>query len=88
MSLTIASEREKRYLTSGSDIQNALSNCRQCYNMTNHGDYVVFHTKLPSIIITKQKKLGFIVNSEENPSLLGHWFTLIIFGKHLILCDS
>ena len=89
MSLANATEREKRYLTTGNDIQNALSNCKLCYKITNQGDYVIFHTKLPSIIIPKNKrKMGFIVNSEENPSVIGHWFSLIIFGHFLVLCDS
>ena len=47
---------EKRYLTTGNDIQNALSRCKQCYSMTNQGKYVLFHTQLPHITIAKKKK--------------------------------
>ena len=81
---------EKRYLTTGNDIQNALSRCKQCYSMTNQGKYVLFHTQLPHITIAKKKKkLGFIINTEENSNFLGHWFTILVYsGKVAVLADS
>ena len=90
MSNTVAINKEKRYLTTGSDIQNALSRCKQCYTMTNDGNYVLFHTELPNITISrKKKKLAFIINTEENSNSLGHWFALLTYsGKVAVLADS
>ena len=85
------STRENKFLTTGEDLEKLLARCKTCYNITNNGNYVLFHTKLPNIIIPQKKKIALIINTKDETESegLGHWFTLVIYkNSKLFLCDG
>ena len=78
-------------LTTGEDIRKLLAKCPTCYSITNNGNYVIFHSKLPQLIITDNRpKIALIVNTATSHRVIGHWFSLIFFssGRKLFLCDG
>ena len=84
----MSSTREKRFLTTGGDIENLLTRCKKCYSITNNGEYVIFHQKLPTLIIPIKNKVALIVNTTKE-NRVGHWFILVIFkNAKLSLCDG
>ena len=89
-------KNETQYLTTGEDIRKLLSKCDTCYSITNNGNYVIFHTKLPQIILPFNKvKIGLIVNTASTEKVLGHWFTLNLYlssglnkNRYCYCCDG
>lgn len=77
-----------KHLTSGTDLITVLKGCKKCFKTIAHGKHVVPHKALPFININL-KKTGFLVNSCNSPSQIGHWFTLLFSSSRIaFLCDG
>jgi hypothetical protein len=81
---------ERKFITSASDLRRALKNCTRCNNITMKGQFICSHEGLLSLDITKcrKKKIAIIVNSESDPSLLGHWIVCLISHRFLLFLDG
>ena len=75
------------------DLTETLKNCSRCYLLTKSGCNIVPFDELNQIHIdSKTKKECFIVNSSNNPDIIGHWFVISIFGgtkkKYAVIADG
>lgn len=65
-------------ITSTTDLQNILSNCKECQKITLEGKLILPHSELPNI---KLKKLGrrikYCLTVCSKRQGIGHWFTII-----------
>jgi hypothetical protein len=81
---------ECRFITNVTDLQTALKNCKRCNNITMNGRFIYSHEHLSILDITrcKKKKIAIIINSESDPSLLGHWVVCLVSHKFLLFLDG
>ena len=90
MATTLPSASEHDNVTSGQDIIDLISNCADCKQITNGGNYVISYIHLPNLVLPKRPKIGIIVNTEHDDSSdIGHWFLCYIHANHtMILADG
>ena len=86
------SNREKKFLTTGRDLQQLLARCQTCNKLTNYGNYILFHSRLTDLIIPRKNKIVLIINSKAEGETEGisHWFCLCKFpsSNFLFICDG
>ena len=82
--------QEQQYITNIFQLKDALNKCPKCKKLTMNGDLIMSHEHLVNLDITKikKKKLALIINSENDASIIGHWFVILIWKKYAIFADG
>lgn len=65
-------------ITSTTDLQIILSNCKECQKVTLEGKLILPHSQLPNIELKKLgKKVKYCLTVNSRLQGIGHWFTII-----------
>lgn len=97
MATTTKTLPESANVTSGQDIADLISRCNRCKELTNDATYILSYMHLSTLKLPKKHKLGIIVNTvEDYSSMVGHWFTLVVYvadtkenaNNHCLYCDG
>ena len=78
-------------ITTDEQIITLLRSCSRCSKLTGNSSHVISHTDLSNFVLPndKQKKWGFVVNSQHHgSSSIGHWWTIIIFDRYCLVYDG
>ena len=78
------------YLTNGQDLESIASSCTTCFKYLQHGKNIISYTQLPHLFIAphRRKVSAYCVNTKLSHHLSGHWITLILFDRQVLLCDG
>ena len=74
-----------KYITTGSELKQILSNCSSCFRLTLKGNLIVPLDNLKTFILptSNQAKFCLLVNlKHRDDSLVGHWICLLIWKTH------
>ena len=78
-------------ITTDEQIVMLLQSCNHCNKLTGNSSHVISHTDLRNFVLPndRRNKWGFIVNSKHHGSgSIGHWWTIIIFGRFCLVYDG
>lgn len=87
--LAIPSDVMAAHLTSGIDLHRIVSSCPTCLMYVDYGRNIRCHDELPSLRIPPTRtKFVYFVNTRRFNQSSGHWITLLLFKKSVLLCDG
>ena len=83
-------EEYSKLMTSGIDLEKIISSCKKCSKLIKKGKNIICHSQLRTTNLEYNKTpYGFIINTSNDPSIFGHWFSLMISSKKdAFFCDG